>query len=203
MLPPRGCGTRWWVGSILELDRRNERIGDRVTSAWRAVGVAGRVLTVLAASGCVAIAWRGDSIAVVASGLSLLVLVVAALVDVVEHRLPNVLVVCAALPVVAALALAGSGALLRDVLTGALVVAGPLLVVHLITPSGMGFGDVKAGAVLGAAMGLIDVELALLALVLGLGAGAAWGLATRARSIALGPSLVAGALAAVLIGAVS
>ena len=74
---------------------------------------------------------------------------------------------------------------------------------HLITPSGMGFGDVKAGAVLGGAMGLIDVELALLALVLGLGAGAAWGLATRARSIALGPSLVAGALAAVLIGAVS
>ena len=67
----------------------------------------------------------------------------------------------------------------------------------------MGFGDVKAGAVLGAAMGLIDVELALLALVLGLGAGAAWGVATRARSIALGPSLVAGALAAVLIGVVS
>ena len=148
------------------------------------------------------LAWATPT-AAVASGLSLLVLVLAALVDVVEHRLPNVLVLCAALPVVTALTFAGSGALLRDAVTGALVVAGPLLVVHLITPSGMGFGDVKAGAVLGAAMGLIDVELALLALVLGLGAGAAWGLARRARSIALGPSLVAGALAAVLIGAVS
>ena len=82
-----------------------------------------------------------------------------------------------------------------------MVVAGPLLVTHLVTPSGMGFGDVKAGAVLGAAMGLIDVELALLALVLGLGAAAAWGIGTRARSVALGPALVAGALAAALIGA--
>ncbi len=190
-------------GSILELEWRNEPIGDRIASAWRAIGVAGRLLTVLAASACVALALLGDSTAVVASGLSLLVLVLAALVDVVEHRLPNVVVLCAAVPVVTALALTGSGTLLRDVLTGALVVAGPLLAVHLITPSGMGFGDVKAGAVLGAAMGLIDVELALLALVLGLGAGAAWGVATRARSIALGPSLVAGALAAVLIGAVS
>ena len=190
-------------GSILELEWRNEPIGDRIASAWRAIGVAGRLLTVLAASACVALALLGDSTAVVACGLSLLVLVLAALVDVVEHRLPNVVVLCAAVPVVTALALTGSGTLLRDVLTGCLVVAGPLLAVHLITPSGMGFGDVKAGAVLGAAMGLIDVELALLALVLGLGAGAAWGVATRARSIALGPSLVAGALAAVLIGAVS
>ena len=190
-------------GSILELEWRNEPIGDRIVSAWRAIGVAGRLLTVLAASACVALALLGDSTGIVACGLSLLVLVLAALVDVVEHRLPNVVVLCAAVPVVTALALIGSGALLRDVLSGALVVAGPLLAVHLITPSGMGFGDVKAGAVLGAAMGLIDVELALLALVVGLGAGAAWGVATRARSIALGPSLVAGALAAVLIGAVS
>ena len=105
---------------------------------------------------------------------------------------------------VAALALTGSGALLRDVLTGALVVAGPLLAVHLITPSGMGFGDVKAGAVLGAAMGLIDVELALLALVAGprrrrrVGRRHACPL-DRPRSIARGWR----GSAAVLIGAVS
>ena len=127
----------------------------------------------------------------------------AALVDVVEHRLPNVARRSAPpSPWWRRWRSLARATLLRGVLTGALVVAGPLLVTHLVTPAGMGFGDVKAGAVLGAAMGLIDVELALLALVLGLGAGAAWGVATRARSIALGPSLVAGALAAVLIGAV-
>jgi hypothetical protein len=39
--------------------------------------------------------------------------------------------------------------------------------------------------------------------VFGLGAAAAWGLATRVRSIALGPGLVAGALAVHLIGAIA
>ena len=37
---------------------------------------------------------------------------------------------------------------------------------------GMGFGDVKAGAVLGAALGLLEPQIALLALVLGLAAAA-------------------------------
>ncbi len=63
----------------------------------------------------------------------------------------------------------------------------------------MGFGDVKAGAVLGAALGLLDVQLAVFALVLGLGAGAAWGLTRHARSIPLGPALVVGALAALAV----
>lgn len=66
----------------------------------------------------------------------------------------------------------------------------------------MGFGDVKAGIVLGAAVGLIDVQVALLALVLRLAAAATWGLARRAGSIALGPGLLAGALAALAIARV-
>jgi leader peptidase (prepilin peptidase)/N-methyltransferase len=188
------------------VDRHDQQgIGDRIASAWRAVGGPGQALTVVAAAVCVgiAVAWTGESGAVVACALSLFVLVVAALVDAVEHRLPNTLVLCAALPVVAAATLAGSADLARSAAIGAAVVGGPLLVTHLVTPSGMGFGDVKAGVVLGAAMGLIDVEVALLALVLGLGVGAAWGLGRRARSIALGPALVAGAMAAALIGAVS
>ena len=53
---------------------------------------------------------------------------------------------------------------------------------------------------LGAAVGLIDAQLAVLALVLALAGGACWGLARRARSIPLGPALVAGALAALAIG---
>jgi prepilin signal peptidase PulO-like enzyme (type II secretory pathway) len=64
----------------------------------------------------------------------------------------------------------------------------------------MGFGDVKAGLVLGAALGLVDAQLGLFALVLGLGTGALWGLTRRARSIPLGPALVAGALTALAVG---
>jgi leader peptidase (prepilin peptidase)/N-methyltransferase len=193
-------------GSILEVDRHNQRqLGDRITSAWHAVGLPARMLTVVAAAACVAVAlaWQQQSPPVVATGLSLLVLVVAALVDAVEHRLPNPLVAGAALPVVLALAVAGSADLVRSATLGAVFVAGPLLLAHLVTPAGMGFGDVKAGAVLGAAIGLIDVEVALLALVFGLGAGAAWGIGRRARSVALGPALVAGALAAALTARLS
>ena len=60
----------------------------------------------------------------------------------------------------------------------------------------MGFGDVKAGAVLGAALGLLAAPLAVLALVLGLLAAATFGLLRRLRTIALGPALVAGAVLA-------
>ena len=192
--------------SILEVDRHEQvRLAGRVAAAWRAVGRRGRVVAVLGGAACAAVAlvWLDDSPPAVATALSLLVLVVAALVDAAEHRLPNALVAGAAIPVVVAVAVDGSAGLLRSAALGGLLVATPMLVTHLVTPSGMGFGDVKAAAVLGAAMGLIDVESALLALVLGLAAGAAWGVGRRARSIALGPALVAGAVAAALIGAVS
>jgi leader peptidase (prepilin peptidase)/N-methyltransferase len=189
--------------SFLEVDRHEQQAtGDRITAAWRAAGAPARTLTVAGAAACagLAFAWPGDSAAVVGCALSLLVLVVAALVDAVEHRLPNKLVAAAALPVVTALAVAGSADLVRDAALGSALVAGPLLATHLVTPAGMGFGDVKAGAVLGAAVGLLDVEVALLALVLGLGFAAAWGLGRRARSVALGPALVGGALVAAWIG---
>ena len=184
--------------AILGAEGRTDRgLGGRIASlvARRRPPGAG-LLAMLAAAACVALGAGPiiPSSAAVATGTSLLVLVLAALVDAVEHRLPNVLVACAAVPVVATLLVAGSGELARSSALGAALVAGPLLATHLVTPGGMGFGDVKAGVVLGAAMGLIDVEVAVLTLVLGLGAGAAWGIATKARSIALGPALVAGAV---------
>lgn len=46
----------------------------------------------------------------------------------------------------------------------------------------MGFGEVTAGIVLGAAVGLIDVQVALLTLLLGLAVAATWGLGGPARS---------------------
>lgn len=169
-----------------------------VARAWHSLGVARHVVAAVALGCCVALTftWPPASVAV---GLTLGVLVLAAVVDVVEHRLPNALVAIAAVPVAVALLAATSSDLLRSALFGAALLGGPLLLTHLVSPAGMGFGDVKAGAVAGAALGLIDAQLALLALVLGLAAAAGWGLARRSRSVPFGPGLVAGALAALVV----
>jgi len=127
----------------------------------------------------------------------------AALVDARSGRIPDPLVAAAVMPtllVVASSAIAGSGAhALATVALGCLAFAGPVFAVHLISPDAMGFGDVKLAAVLGAALGLVDPRLGLLALCLAAAVTAAVGLVRRRRSLPFGPGLVLGATAAVLI----
>jgi leader peptidase (prepilin peptidase)/N-methyltransferase len=84
------------------------------------------------------------------------------------------------------------------------LLAGLLLLVHLISPRGMGFGDVKLGVPLGLALGPAGlagvVVAALAASVLGAIAGVVV-LARhrdRARAFAFGPCLCAGALLVLL-----
>jgi leader peptidase (prepilin peptidase)/N-methyltransferase len=178
-------------------------VSSRFSAAWSAVGPRGRVVAGVTAGAVVAAAasWFPDTASALAMGLSLLILVAAALVDAVEHRLPNALVGTAAVPVVLAMAIAwvsGDPEVVRGALIGAALLAGPLLVTHLVSPAGMGFGDVKAGAVVGSALGLINAQVAVLALMLGLFGSAVWALARRRRSIALGPGLVGGAVVALL-----
>ena len=88
----------------------------------------------------------GDHPGASAPAPSLLVLVAAALVDAVEHRLPNRTRgprrgARPGRPRAGWTADVG-----RSTLAGAAFVAVPLLVTHLVAPAGMGFGDVKAGA---------------------------------------------------------
>lgn len=83
---------------------------------------------------------------------------------------------------------------------GAAVMAAPVLGIHTVQPSAMGFGDVKLAAVLGLAVGLIDWRFGLLALLVGAALGLALVLVRGAPSIAFGPPLLAGA-AAVLAAA--
>jgi leader peptidase (prepilin peptidase)/N-methyltransferase len=63
----------------------------------------------------------------------------------------------------------------------------------------MGFGDVKAAVVLGAAVGTADARLAAVALCLAAAGGAAVGLATRRRTIPFGPFLVGASLVVLLV----
>jgi leader peptidase (prepilin peptidase) / N-methyltransferase len=179
-------------------------VTSRFGAAWSAIGPRGHAAALAGAAAGVAAAasWLPATAIAIATGLSTLVLTAAALVDAVEHRLPNALVSVAAVPVVMALALAwvsGSTAVVWSALVGAALLAGPLLVTHLVSPAGMGFGDVKAGAVLGAGLGLINAQIAVLALMLGLLGSAVWALAGRRRSIALGPGLVGGAVVALVV----
>ncbi len=82
-----------------------------------------------------------------------------------------------------------------------------LLVIHLINPRGMAFGDVRLAAVIGVYTGWLGYDHVILALFLGFVAAAVVGLAlivTRRRGakdpVPFGPFLAAGAMAAVLVG---
>jgi leader peptidase (prepilin peptidase) / N-methyltransferase len=128
----------------------------------------------------------------------------AALVDAVEHRLPNHLVLLSAAPVSIVCVLDPFVARITadgGVAAGALLLAVPILALHLIAPASMGFGDVKAAVSLGATLGLIQPELSLWTLCLASAITGAWGIARRQRHVALGPGLIVAAMTVLVVGA--
>jgi leader peptidase (prepilin peptidase)/N-methyltransferase len=149
---------------------------------------------------------------VLTAGVALVALapvaVVASAIDVRWHRLPDRLTLGATVvlggSVLVTAAATGDPALVLRAAAGAVLLGGLLLLVHLVSPRGMGFGDVKLGVPLGLALGaasLADVVAAVLvASVVGAGAGLVV-LARhrdRARAFAFGPCLCAGALLVLL-----
>jgi leader peptidase (prepilin peptidase)/N-methyltransferase len=158
------------------------------------------------------LAWRGAAIAAIlagvllavlgrvpfASGLAVAALVPAALVDVRQHRLPDPWVAAAAITLAtlsAVTALVGTTEPV-PMLIGAAAMAGPMLVLHLVSPDAMGFGDVKAGVVLGGALGAVAWQLALAGLALAAGSTSVVAITRGRREVAFGPGLVAGSLVA-------
>lgn len=129
--------------------------------------------------------------------LSLAVAATAAAVDLVSHRIPDTLVVLAAVPTLIAVLHDSRG--VGGVLLGLASMAGPLLLLHLVQPAQLGFGDVKFAAALGAAIGLIDARLTVLALALGTGLTLSAALVRRRSSVVFGPGLFAGAVLALTI----
>lgn len=127
--------------------------------------------------------------------------VVAASVDARTGRIPDRLVVLAGGAVLAGAAASAVadpiGATLGP-LGGVAAFGGPLLACHLASPASIGFGDVKLAAVSGAALGLVDARLGLVALCIAAGATAALGLLRRLEALPLGPGLVAGTAIALL-----
>lgn len=108
---------------------------------------------------------------------------------------------------VGAAALDGSWNQLRGALIGAVLAWGALFAIHLISPGGMGFGDVRLSFILGLFLGWIGLSTVLIGLFLGFLLGAFIGFAlialhlrTRHDHIPFGPFLAAGASLAVFFG---
>ncbi|MFC8129049.1 prepilin peptidase [Streptomyces sp. NPDC057302] len=138
--------------------------------------------------------------------------VLLAVVDFGVHRLPDVLTLPLA---VAALALLGGAALLPEhggswlhSVYGALGLGGAYFVLFLISPNGMGFGDVKLALGLGAVLGWYGWGGVLLGTFAGFLLAALYGTALviarragRKTAIPFGPFLIGGAFVGLLIGA--
>ncbi|MFB1297325.1 prepilin peptidase [Mycobacterium sp. pW049] len=115
--------------------------------------------------------------------------------DIRHHRLPNALTLPGAVAVMIAAILHGRGI---ASLTGAAVLTAAYLVVHLLTPSGMGAGDVKLAVGLGALSGAFGVEAWLLAAFGAPTFTTLAGLASRRRVLPHGPSMCIATASAVL-----
>ncbi|MFE7479811.1 prepilin peptidase [Streptomyces sp. NPDC057552] len=140
--------------------------------------------------------------------------VLLATVDRRVHRLPDPLT----LPLAAgAVLLLGGAALLpghagswTSGLLGGAALGGFYLLLFLINPNGMGFGDVKLALTLGVALGWYGWAVLLLGGFAGFLFGAVYGLglvvlrrAGRKTGIPFGPFMIAGALTGVLLGALT
>ncbi|UFU04742.1 prepilin peptidase [Ruania halotolerans] len=182
---------------------------DGASSAW----VRRRFHVLLAAAAGAGLPWLGlhavelVTLVVVAVMFALLVTV-----DLAIHRLPNALVfptggVILLGWLVGALVGAGDWPDLARALLASLAVGGALLMLCLLTPSGLGLGDVKLGAVLALALGWFGWTPVVGSVVLAflLGGLFAVGLllarrATRRTAVAFGPWLAAGAALALALG---
>lgn len=139
----------------------------------------------------------------VAVSVSLSIASLAAWVDLQSRRIPDELVALALLPSVgsaaAALVTGGGATRMVTIVFGIGILALPLLLIHLVSPSAMGFGDLKLAVALGAAVGLVDPVLGLVALCVASALTAAVGVATRRGALPFGPGLVIGAATALVL----
>lgn len=140
--------------------------------------------------------------------------VLLAAIDYRVHRLPDVLTLPLAATTAALLGLASllptaAGSWPRSLL-GGLTLGACYLLLFLLNPAGMGFGDVKLALALGLALGWYGWPTLLTGALAGLLYGALYALtlltirhAGRKSAIPLGPSMMAGALTGVVSGAVA
>lgn len=150
--------------------------------------------------------WALPAYLVLAAGL-----VVLSLIDLDTFLLPNRIVYPLTITVtvlfgVAGILDGGVGDFRRALLCGLFVFA-VFLLLHLISPRGMGFGDVRFSFVLGLALGWVSPATAFLGIFMGFLLGAVVGIGlmatkvkTRKDHVPFGPFMALGTVSALLIG---
>lgn len=119
------------------------------------------------------------------------VLALAALVDVREHKLPNRLLGAGMVVVFAGVLSTATSANLMSAIWGMALAGGLMLIVRVAR--GVGMGDVKMAAVVGASTGAAAVVVAApLAIAIAALVGAMYGVLASRQRLPLGPALWAG-----------
>lgn len=154
---------------------------------------------------CVAVVLSKGSAASVALGLALVLLLLpAAGIDLEHRRIPNAITLPGCLLAIAlGLAFDPAGEPAR--LLAGVGAGGALLIVALISPKGMGMGDVKLVAMIGLFLGAAVIPAVLIALLAGVAVGAMViakvGVAKgRKTAVPFGPFLAFGAVVALFVG---
>ncbi len=138
-------------------------------------------------------------------------LVAISVIDIELQIIPNRIIyptIAMSLPLLALAAVAeGDIRRMETALAGAGIAFAILLVVHLISPASMGFGDVRLAFILGLFLGWFDLSHVAIGLFVGFALGAIVGLGlmlfggrSGKDSVSFGPFLAAGAAVAVLFG---
>jgi leader peptidase (prepilin peptidase) / N-methyltransferase len=201
---PFPVGWRGW----LRIGRPCPACSDRHIASWP-------VVSSLAATAAAALSSRTATLNTVHLLLLLAWLVVVqigtllALIDIEAHRLPTPLIAALGL---ALLVIVGSATLLarqpRWALTtavAAVVLGGTYLLLGLLTPSGIGMGDVRLATVLGALLGIGGWGTVLLGAALPYAIAAPFAVTQarrvpgRCRQLPFGPFLIAGAIIAAIV----
>lgn len=154
---------------------------------------------------CVAVVLVKSSAADIALGLAMVLLLVpAAAIDLEHKRIPNLITLPGCIvAIVLGLAFDASGEPAR--LLAGLGAGGAFLIVTLISPRGMGMGDVKLATMIGLFLGSAVIPAILIALLAGVLVGgvviARVGVSKgRKTAVPFGPFLALGALVALFAG---
>lgn len=174
---------------------------DRVTIAWNHARPLARHLMVAACATSVALELPVRSSAAVACATAAVgvLLAAAALVDIHERRLPNQLLTAALAVALVGATLSTEVIVVRSALLG-MIIAGALMLLVRVT-RGVGMGDVKMAAVVGASVSASTTTLvaAPIAIAAAAFAAAMYGFITSRPRVALGPSLWVGWASALVL----
>ena len=190
------------VLSWVALGGRCRTCRSRISARWTLLEIATSVLFV------VATLVAGDGWEAIMLAPFLAVLLVLSLIDLEHHRLPNAIVYPSAVAATTWIVVAASADALDPIgaAVGAAAYGGGLLAVSIASRGGMGFGDVKLGALIGGIIGSIDLASVAVASGSAVLLGGVAGVIALARGagrsdmMPFGPMMSAGAAVAVIHG---